>query len=477
VKIGSQLAVFTRREALVTWWATGHKYGNPRLFQNRFNKHQLTHDAYTKLSEKLQKKGVTLQPGLNFVESLCYQVPKDLLPRAVKEDGKEKVGGGDSGVIVYRFGNVNCRPGSYMLLAASESVASYFIEKLVEAMKARRNVGAKAPMLHTLQMEYIADLLRGSKDPILNYLSGFYERWTKEVHHPDVPSKGDKTTVKQKWLPLVIPFPDVEAVINANQKYLVDHIVDTHIASMKKRGQTLYQNMVDSGRLTLKSAREAKPKDAEPVEEKKKRFIPPPKSELQKAIEEDRKKKDAEPRAPVKHYRPCEIGYDITPLLSQKDFTDQLLNRIPDARSVIAKIVPAVRRFVDDMFNEVLITMTNLALSSMSVAESSKMTRQITFCAIESFFDIICGLATSEARDHATASAKAICSAYERKMEKRREKIHGKPKTDEAAEDEEDEDDEEEDVFEGEAEAAPVVASIPVVAASIPAVAAPVAAK
>lgn len=450
-KVGSRLAVATRREALVNWWATGNKYGNMRLLPIRFTSSSVTHDAYAKLCAVQAKKGVTLKPGLNFLDSLCYFIPSELNKRSVKPNGEEKVGGGDSGVIMYRFGTINTRPGSYMLLAATESMFAHPVAKIVEAMTAIRHSGIGSDTTHRLTMDIVAAALNAPKDPLLCLLHNFYTRWMSEKKCIMVPSEDG---VKKKWVPLSIPFPSAEEVLTENQRYIIDHIIETRVNTMKQRGKAMYQKLKEEGRINLIPSKKkdddtsSVASDASTSKPRKPRV----RTEVQIAIETDRKaRKSAEGIEKIsKHFKVNEVGYDITPFLTQKNFLSLMFARVKDADANIGGILSDVYRFFDDAFNEVLLRLTDIAISDMTLSGSSSMTESIAIHAINSFFTSIYGNVYTDINRAAVEDAVAIGKAYTRIVENRREQEKSRAAAVSEALGEEDDD---EDVFEDDAAA------------------------
>ncbi|MFA5091092.1 MAG: hypothetical protein WC483_00390 [Candidatus Paceibacterota bacterium] len=472
-RIGSKLLVLPKREAFVSWILGGGKYGHHSLFPIRFTEHSVTHDALTKLIAELAKKGKpTLVSGkLNFVDSMCYFVPLALRPR------EEKTGGGDSGVKMFKFGTINARPGSFILLAAAEAILCYFTQCLIDAMKLRVDPTKGA---HMLDCEDIANFLATTQDPVLCHLNLFYKRWRTDVPYSDMiveekekkvpegaaaavkPTK-PKTIHKRIYHALTFDVPNAKHRMGDDERYIVDQILETRAGAMKKRGAALYATTLakyKAGPAAAKKVVAPAAVDPAAVAPKKKRDAPI-RSDLAIAVDADRKKQK-EAGIEAKHYVPTEEGYDPTPLLSQKKFAKAVIASIPDARLYIGKIKPEVGRFFDDAFNEILFSMVNLSISKMVLLESLKMTPSIANCAVKDFFDTLCGSKPNDARNLAIQRALIMEKDYESIMSSRRARVEeARKRRGETAsmvgEDEEEEEPEDEEEDGGEEPAAAVV--------------------
>ena len=410
IRVGKGHPILTRRENLVQHAMLYSTYGHPALLQLRYSHRALTKDASEKIIMKMEKKGKLLQPGLNFIDSACYFVPSkfDIHAPATEENS----------ITVHKFGQINCRPGSYMLLAAVEAIVINVLHGLVDMMSVRVDHGPRGPVIHKLKMDNVSQFLRSEDSPLLRYLSTFYHAWAKEVKYFDNPT-GEKGKFTRTWLPLAIKLPDVDNILKEHQRFLVDRILAERGASMKKRGEALYKALADSGKLKVKAPKtEEEPKK----ESKKPKKVAVPASEFMVALTECRKTTSAATHA--RSLRPSENGYDPTPLLSQPDMINRCLGFVAGSSSAIAQISPEVRRFFDDMVNSLLIKLTNTAIAFMVTSKSATMSSQIALAAIDTFFSIVYGFEQSPIQRVATTAALEIHDEYQRSLDRKRKKLN-----------------------------------------------------
>lgn len=411
-RFGSRMIALPRREAFVQWIVNGGRYGHHDLFPIRFTQHELTHEAYSKLTVELAKKKVVLAPGkLGYVESQCFFVPATLKPVDEKKSGK-----GESGVLAFRYSSVNVRPGSYMLIAVAEAIVFYFASQLTETMKIRVDPAKGA---HTLSCDDISLFLSTTQDPVLAHLRLFYERWKKNVTFTEVKKldkKTQKTVISRLYHPLGFVVPNAKLRMSDNQRHIIDQIAETRQAAMKKRGEELYAKALAKGSLR-KFAIVEKKEEVKKEGEKKKGRQGVVRTEFTVAVDADRKGAKEE-----KHLSPEDDGYDPSSLLSQGSFAKDIFLSIPDAKLYIGKLRPEAKRFFDDMFNELLFSLVGIAITKMHLVESLKMTPRIVGCTIKDFFDALCGTEPSNARTLSISRADEIEKEYEAAMARKHTK-------------------------------------------------------
>jgi hypothetical protein len=276
-------------------------------------------------------------------------------------------------------------------------------------------VGAqKAALKHVLSTEHVSTLVANSKDPVVRSLSSFYDRWEKQVRSFDVQLPGGK--VKRKWHPLPIAFPDVEATIPDYLRVLIDSILEKRSSTLRERGQKLAQKLILS--------RQGKQKGSPAVkEEKKKKPKAPTRSALQIAIDDLRKKDETTPKV----LKPNETGYNITRALSQGSITKMLLSDVPDSQLYIGKVAAKAKRFIDDLYNEILITLCNVAIEGMATSGELRLTPEISMMAINAYFYSIVGTENSSVRRDALDNARATNTLYKSIIEGRKARAKKEP--------------------------------------------------
>jgi len=385
-----------RREIVVEQEMLGNKYGHPALWPLLYQKTSLTHDAYAKLTAELAKKNITLNQGLNFIESKCYFVPKELNQRTPER--------GESGVICHKLSSIKHRPGAYSIVSAASVIAAHVVDAIVKTMKIRTGDSKNGLVKHTLQIQHIKQTLE-SDDPMLANVGVFFDRWMKEVKFVEVEKA--KGGMKKVWIPLHIDFPDAGDIMPLDMRYIFDSILTERTEARRKRGQALYKSLVDSGKLRIK-------KEPETPKEKKASN----RSELAIAIASDKQKRVGE--SPQKALKHTDIDYDGTDHLTQKDLISRILSHNPESEAFIGKIDPAVRRFLDDLVNHIIISITDISISFMLAADSLTLSSKLAGMAIETFFTVIYGSRCSELKRKVIASAASTAGRYEAILERNR---------------------------------------------------------
>lgn len=422
----------TSTATVVDYYVTGGAYGHPALFAALYSSASMTHGAYYKIAVDDATNGAKqllpdVTPGLKYIHSDCYHIPKALLEKDVAKQGD-----GDSGVRVYHFGKIHTRPGSYIILSAAERIAMSVIREIVEEMG--KGSDGKAVTKRVLTEKHLAGMFARPTSPIMALAAAFYAKWRGDVVPRTVQSGRTKIVTKTIYPPMPIEWKRIEIGmgLTATDKFIIDNIVATRMREKQLVGHRLQESLVKSGKVAERAKlaeaaatkrelekvkRELEKAKAEAEGKRSRKIAAPEKSELEREVEADRKK-SRDGAADGKTIRITDPSYRIETHLSHKRFVRDAIDRMFGDINPVAKIEPLVKRFFDDFINRLLVTMAENAVQCMGLVASTTLSTEIAMLVVGAFMTSV-GLSTqSGVHREVLDAAASMRSAIETTIDK-----------------------------------------------------------
>ena len=410
------------RAGLVDYRLKGNVYGHPNLVNVAFTASPVSHETLGKTLTALKAKIGDVQPGLNLSGSDCFIIPEEFTPEV---EGKRA---SPTGVVKYHLSEMNAKPGKYVFIGAAEAMVTHFLQHLVGFVK-QKKTGANSTQI--LRMIHLVEMMSTSTDRLISFVQGFHGHWTSTTDPLDKET-GTKGKLKRVWVPLPIRANQGAVMLTLDNKYIVDKIIHTRDEARKARGVNLHaihQEMLDSAviepykppvkaKTTAKtSVKAVSAFDPPPMVVSKKKEAPV-KTELQKIIAADRKSGPTR-----KVIKPSDPTYNPSHLLSQSKMVRAILEGIPGSKAIISKVSADVKRFIDDLFNEIVITLTDAAVNIMVVNGTTTLSNTIAIAAVKTYLSVVQGSDPSDLKNKVSAMISAIIATTERLSVEKKRKV------------------------------------------------------
>lgn len=434
------------RRRIVERCCVGDVYGNPSLINCRYEKTTVSHDKYAKLVEKYGEEMRT--PGFKFFNTFAFYIPNELFvpnsivvtvmekfvnPKTKREEEVEKEirtasdkvfpGNGDSGVLEYHWSGFNTDPGCDILMAAAEDLVRRLIAEIVKSMRMQHSM-TKSAVRHELSLQTISTYAGAAETPFTHYVAAFFKEWSQDIKitHSTMKKKAKDGTVSDSissfYHPLPISFPNPEASLRGDDRDIIDGIIKNYAETMAERGRNLFNKMEEEGRsIRGRAKNENKDKDKDKGQKPKSVKV---KSDYEIALEQMRKDQKGDPKE-----KPSvtEKGFDIEPYLSHGQLTAKALSRIPGYDQIVGGVRQECKRFFDDFFNRVLVTLTQSAIEFCAVYKSKTITADIAFCSVRAFFIAVFMNNASEVEKEVMAHCNKVYGVYTAHQRKKSDKV------------------------------------------------------